>query len=67
MSYMKTQKDNTVKSGKQYMYNMRSLTEVETIKKNQTEILELKNTINEMRKCNRECQQQNESAEEKKI
>ena len=40
-------KINWTKPGKQYMIKMRSLTEIEIIKKDQTEILELKNAPNE--------------------
>ena len=48
MSY-KTQKDNSVKLRKQYTNKIRILTKRESIKKNQTEILELKNRMNEIK------------------
>ena len=48
MSY-KIQKDNSVKSIKQYTKKIRILTKRENIKENQTEILELKNIMNEIK------------------
>ena len=48
MSY-KTEKDNSVRSRKQYTNKIRILTKRESIKKNQTEILELKNIMNEIK------------------
>ena len=39
--------------------------EIETIKKNQTEILELKNTMTELKKFNRELEQETQSCRRK--
>lgn len=52
-----TQMDNSMKSGKQYMAQMRVQQNSEIIKRNQIDILELKNTMNEFFKCSRELQQ----------
>lgn len=48
MNYKKTQKDNLIKSGKQYRNKIRSLTK-RNYKNNQTEILDLKNTVKELK------------------
>lgn len=49
MSYKKTLKDNLMRLEKKYMNEMRILTK-RNHKKNQIEILELKNTRNEIKK-----------------
>lgn len=61
MSYTKAQKDNSMKSRKQihkYTQIKWEIKEIE-IKKNHAEILELKNPVNEIKKCNGQHQQQN--------
>lgn len=50
MSYKKTLKDNFEKLGKEYISKMRNTTKrQESLKKNQIEILELENTMNEVK------------------
>lgn len=47
MGYKKTLKENSMKLGKQCVNKMSS-TEIKIINSNQAEILELKNTVNEI-------------------
>lgn len=49
MSYKKTQKDNSMKSGIRYMNKMSSLPERLKLFKKCIEILEMKNQINEIK------------------
>ena len=49
MNYKKTQKANSMKSGIKSMIKRNTLPKAETLEKNETEILKLKNSTNEMK------------------
>ena len=52
MTYKKTEKDNSTKSGKENTKNEKYRKEIRIIEKNRTEILELKDLMNEIKmKC----------------
>lgn len=55
-----------MKSEKQYINKMRSSTKTEIMKKNQAEILEVKNTVNERKNATEAINSRTTQAEERK-